>query len=148
MGGFIQLRANLIKQLATQGLTNFKVMDACCPTNCSLTADISERIVEMKKITAKDGVHFVDAGYRKIAERVTACIAVMLTGDSKVTSQRKPTVHFWRGFRSQRGSLLPRMGNSNHHSLSNVAARGSLRGSRGQLRSYGRSRLFHPYRKW
>ncbi len=90
MGGFIQLRADLIKQLVTHGLTNFKVMDACCPANCSLTADVSERIAEMKKITAKDGVHFVDAGYQKIAERVTACMEAMLTGDSNATSQRKP----------------------------------------------------------
>jgi lysophospholipase L1-like esterase len=150
MGGFIRLRTDLIKQLVTLGLTNFKVMDACCPANCSLTADISERIAEMRKITAKDGVHFIDAGYKKIAERVTACMAAMLTVDSNDTSQsqRKPTVHFWRGFRSQRGSLLPRMGNSNHHSLSNVISRGSHRGSRGQLRSHGRSKLFHPYRRW
>ncbi len=67
MSGFIQLRTSLIKQLVSHGLTNFKVMDACCPTNCSLTADVSERIVELRKITAKDRVHFVDAGYRKIA---------------------------------------------------------------------------------
>jgi lysophospholipase L1-like esterase len=129
MRGFIQLRTNIIQQLAAQGLTNFKVMDACCPTNCSLTADVGERIVELKKITAKDGVHFVDAGYRKIAERVTACIEAMMTGDCKPPGLRKPTVHFWRGFRSRRGSLLPRMGNSNHHLLPAVAARGSLRGS-------------------
>ncbi len=149
MSGFIQLRTSLIKQLAAQGLTNFKVMDACCPTNCSLTADISERIVEMRKITAKDGVHFVDAGYRKIAERCTACIAVMLAGDSKVPSHRKPTIHFWRGFRSQRGLLLPKMGSSTHQSLLDVAARGSLRGSaRGSFRTSGRNRSFHPYRKW
>ncbi len=51
MSGFIQLRTSLIKQLVSHGLTNFKVMDACCPTNCSLTADIGERIVEMRKIT-------------------------------------------------------------------------------------------------
>jgi hypothetical protein len=31
MSGFIQLRTNLIKQLVSHGLTNFKVMDACCP---------------------------------------------------------------------------------------------------------------------
>jgi lysophospholipase L1-like esterase len=150
MSGFIRLRTDLIKQLVTLGLTNFKVMDACCPANCSLTADISERIAEMKKITAKDGIHFVDAGYKKIAERVTTCMAAMLSVDSNDTiqSQRKPIVHFWRGFRSQRGSLLPRMGNSNHHSLSNVISRGSHRGSRGLLRGHGRSRIFHPYRRW
>ncbi len=114
MSGFIQLRTSLIKLLVSHELSNFKVMDACCPTNCSLTADIGEQIVELKKITAKDGVHFIDAGYRKIAERCTACISVLLAGDNK-PCQRKPTLHFWRGFRSHRGSLLPKLGSSTHH---------------------------------
>ncbi len=149
MSGFIQLRTSLIKQLVSQGLTNFKVMDSCCPTNCSLTANISERIVEMRKITAKDGVHFVDAGYRKIAERCTACISTMLAGDNKVVCQQKPTIHFWRGFCSQRGSLLPKLGSSTPHSLFGGAARGSFRGSaRGSYCNSRRNRSFHPYRKW
>jgi hypothetical protein len=73
MSGFIQLRTCLIKQLVSHGLTNFKVMDSCCATNCSLTANISEQIVEMRKITSKDGVHFVDAGYRNIAVASQQC---------------------------------------------------------------------------
>jgi hypothetical protein len=148
MSGFIQLRNSLIKLLVSHGLSNFKVMDACCPTNCSLTADIGERIVELKKITAKDGVHFIDAGYRKIAERCTACISVLLAGDNK-PCQRKPTLHFWRGFRSHRGSLLPKLGSSIHHGPTERAARGSHHGlARGSFRNGGRNRSFHPYRKW
>jgi hypothetical protein len=148
MSGFVQLRSSLIKLLVSYGLSNFKVIDACCPTNCSLTAGVGERIAELKKVTAKDGVHFIDAGYRKIAEPCSACISVLLAGDNKPV-QRKPTIHFWRGFRSHRGSLLPKLGSSTHHSLTERAARGSHRGlARGSFRSDGRSRSFHPYRRW
>jgi hypothetical protein len=142
MSGFIQLRTSLIKLLVSHGITNFKVMDACCPTNCSLTASVGERIVELKKVTAKDGVHFIDAGYKKLAERCSACISVLLAGEDK-PCKRKPTFHFWRGFRSHRGSMMPMLGSSER------AARGSNRGlARGSFRSGGRNRAFHPYRRW
>jgi hypothetical protein len=148
MSGFIQLRSSLIKLLVSYGISNFKVMDACCPTNCSLTASVGERIVELKKVTAKDGVHFIDAGYKKLAERCSACISVLLAGEDK-PCQRKPTLHFWRGFRSHRGSLMPKLGSGAHHGPTERAARGSHRGlARGSFRSGGRNRSFHPYRKW
>jgi hypothetical protein len=63
MSGFIQLRSNLIWLLVASGLKNFKVMDSCCATNCSLTASVRERIVELRKVPAKDEVHYIDAGY-------------------------------------------------------------------------------------
>ncbi len=139
----------MIKQLDSHGLTNFKVMDSCCATNCSLTANISERIVEMRKITSKDGVHFVDAGYRNIAERSIVCISTMLAGDNRVTSQQKPTIHFWRGIRSPRGLLLPKLGSSTPQTLYGRAARSTFRGSsRGTPGGNGRNWSFHPYRKW
>jgi hypothetical protein len=90
MAGFIQLRANLIRLLVSNGLTNFKVMDSCCATNCSLTASVRERIVELRKVTSKDGVHFIDDGYRNIAERCTACISTMLSEECKPTCSKKP----------------------------------------------------------
>jgi hypothetical protein len=140
MSGFIQLRTSLIKQLVSHGLTNFKVMDSCCATNCSLTASISERIVELRKVTSR---------YRNIAERSIACISTMLAGESKLTSQQKPTVHFWRGIRSPRGSLLPKLGSSTPQMLHGRATRGTFRGSsRGTFGGNGRNRSFHPYRKW
>jgi hypothetical protein len=64
-GGIRFFAKSLIKLLVSYGLSNFKVMDAWCPTNCSLTADIGERIVELKKVTAKDGVHLSAAGWRQ-----------------------------------------------------------------------------------
>jgi hypothetical protein len=66
LSGFVQMRNDMIRQLVSCGLTNFKVIDSCCATNCSLTANIRERIVELRKVTAKDGVHFIDDGYRNI----------------------------------------------------------------------------------
>jgi hypothetical protein len=149
MGGFIQLRANLIRLLVSSGLTNFKVMDSCCATNCPLTASVSERIGELRKVTSKDGVHFIDDGYRNIAERCTRCISATLSDDCKPTCSRKPTVHFWRGFRSPKGSLMPKLENNFHNPHQGHAARGSSSGSsRGHYGGHGRSRPYHPYRKW
>jgi hypothetical protein len=146
MAGFIQLRASLIRLLVSNGLTNFKVMDSCCATSCSLTASVRERIAELRKVTAKDGVHFFDDGYRNIAERCIACISTMLSEDCKPTCSEKPTVHFWRGFRSSRGLLLPSLGRSTPHRHQGRAARGSSRGSsRGYNGGNSRSRPFHPY---
>jgi hypothetical protein len=149
MAGFILLRASLIRLLVSNGLTNFKVMDSCCVTSCSLTASVRDRIAELRKVTAKDGVHFIDDGYRNVAERSIACISTMLSEDHKPTCSQKPTVHFWRGFRSSRGSLLPSLGSSTPHMHHGRAARGSFRGtSRGNIGGIGRNRPFHPYRKW
>jgi hypothetical protein len=60
----------------------------------------------------------------------------------------KPTTHFWRGFRSWKGSSLP------HSSFGTTGRLGvdPARGGSG-VRSRGGSLLrkprgFHPYRKW
>jgi hypothetical protein len=66
--GFVHLPTNLIRLLVTQGITNFKVMDSCCMTKCATTADTEERIKNLRRVTAKDGVHFVDEGYRTLAK--------------------------------------------------------------------------------
>jgi hypothetical protein len=42
--GFAQLKRDLIGHLVRLGVTNFKVMDFCCTTTCSTTANISERL--------------------------------------------------------------------------------------------------------
>jgi hypothetical protein len=61
--------------------------------------------------------------------------------------QPKKMNHFWRGFRSGRGSTVPR---SRGNSLRGVigAPRGAFRGhSRGFNRN-ARGWHYHPYRKW
>jgi hypothetical protein len=58
-------------------------MDSCCATNYSLTANVQEWIVELCKVTAKDGVHFIDEGYRNNAKWSNACISQLVTGTKK-----------------------------------------------------------------
>ncbi len=70
----MQLRTSLIRQLVSYGLTNFKVMDSSCMTNCTTTADIEDRIKNLRSTTAKDGVHFIDEGYRNLATRCLECL--------------------------------------------------------------------------
>ncbi len=44
-------------------------MDTCCTTPCTTaTADISTCLRELRQARAKDGVHFVRAGYKNLAE--------------------------------------------------------------------------------
>ncbi len=147
--GFVQLRNDLIRQLLSHGLTNFKVMDSCCATNCSLTANVWEWIVELRKVTSKDGVHFIDEGYRNIAKRSIACVSQLLSGTNKTSSVLKPTIHFWRGFRSSRGSLMPRLGGTPSHSVHSYATRRTYRGvPRSSLGGRNKTRSYHPYRRW
>jgi hypothetical protein len=163
--GFTEMRNALIRQLVSAGLTNFKVMDVCCTTTCSATACTDERLKGLKSVTAKDGVHFVDAGYKNLAKRCMDCLSKMLSPESHIPEKTgKPTCFFWRGFRSTRGSNYKRS-----HSETSRGARGpSAGGARGRAGSArgragsarGRARAargqvhrgifskFHPYRRW
>ncbi len=67
LSGFLQLRNSLIKMLVTAGLKNFKVLDTCCTTTCATMANTKTRLTDLKMVTAKDGVHYVAAGYRNLA---------------------------------------------------------------------------------
>jgi hypothetical protein len=62
MSGFVRLKNELIKQLVSQGITNFNVMDSCYVTSVPTTASIDLRLSELKKVSNNDGVHFVDVG--------------------------------------------------------------------------------------
>jgi hypothetical protein len=42
LAGFVHLKNELIKHLVRLGVVNFKVMDSCCVTTCSTTANISD----------------------------------------------------------------------------------------------------------
>jgi hypothetical protein len=102
LSGFIQHRNELIKSLVQNGLTNFKVLDACCVTNCATTASISDRLNELRNVVAGDGVHFNAHGYQNLAQRTVSCLRSVMT--EKPKSARKHTF-FWRGYRSIYGSM-------------------------------------------
>ncbi len=96
---FVQLRNELIKQLVSEGITNFKVMDLCCVTNCSLTANTASRLEELKKVTASDGVHFTGTGYTNLAKRCSDCLKTLLGSMCNPKGKKAvPVTFFWRGF--------------------------------------------------
>jgi hypothetical protein len=129
--GFLQQRNDLIKNLVAAGITNFKVLDACCTTAGATTANTKTRITDLRGVTARDGVHFVAAGYRNLAARSQVCICALLSAPSRPV---KPSVSFWRGFKSPVGSKRAR----------SAPVPSSRR--RGGGRPF-RHRGFHPYRK-
>jgi hypothetical protein len=57
----------------------------------------------MKKVTSKDGIHFVAAGYGNLATRATASLVAMLAAPRR---EIKTAIHFWRGFKSNKGSAV------------------------------------------
>jgi hypothetical protein len=99
--GFLQQRGELIKTLVTAGVTNFKVLDACCTTTCATTANTKTRLTDLKNVFAGDGVHFVAAGYQNLAARSLVCIRALLSAPPRAS---KNATSFWRGFRSPIGS--------------------------------------------
>jgi hypothetical protein len=145
LSGFVRLKNELIKQLVSHGVSNFKVMDSCCVTTVPTTASVNERLVELKNVTNSDGIHFVADGYKTMAARVTECLKTLIL---KPSTQKKQSTYFWRGFRSRRGSATPR----NTVSPAEWSDGNSIRGgSRGRHRGGLLSRRpwgFHPYRKW
>jgi hypothetical protein len=46
--GFLQQRGDLIKTLVAAGVTNFKVLDACCTTTCATTANTKTRLTDLR----------------------------------------------------------------------------------------------------
>jgi lysophospholipase L1-like esterase len=78
LSGFLQLCNSSIKMLVMAGLKNFKVLDTCCTTTCATTANTKTRLTDLKMVTAKDGVHYVAAGYRNLASRSISCLKTLL----------------------------------------------------------------------
>ncbi len=156
LSGFLRQRTELIRQLVQSGLSNFKVLDSGCTTDCSATASIPERLAALKKTTWNDSVHHTVDGYKNLAQRSIACLKSLIENPKTKTKN----AYFWRGFRSPVGSALPRP-----HTASVTAsvpvpphlpiASGSrgippraLHWERMRGSNIGRSRSFHPYRRW
>ncbi len=159
LSGFTEMRNNLIRQLVSAGLNNFRVMDVCCTTTCPVTACMDDRLKGLRSVTAKDGVHYVDAGYKNLAVHCMDCLSKMMSHESKKPEKTgQPTSFFWRGFRSVRGSSRQ---NRSHNKMIHSARESSMSNARGRVGStrgrargvygqgrYGNSSKFHPYRGW
>jgi hypothetical protein len=165
LSGFTETRNNLIRQLVSAGLNNFRVMDICCTTACSVTACSDERIKGLRSVTAKDSVHYVDTGYKNLAGRCVECLLKMLKKSNKEVETKpektgSPTSFFWRGFRSTRGSSRQKRphgwnpGSQGPRGSAIGIARGRAAAARGRARSahgqlhYGGNSSFHPYKRW
>jgi hypothetical protein len=146
LSGYIRLRNELIKQLVSHGLSSFKVLDSCCMTSCSKTASIAERLKQLRETMAKDDTHFLEAGYRNIAERCMTCINLIV--NSEKTTVKRSGPYFWRGFKSPNGSSAPRPAGGHPSVGRGSSIRGNARGGfRGAFRGR-RGRAYHPYQRW
>jgi hypothetical protein len=121
-------------------LTNFKVLDTCCTTNCTSTATITHRLEQLKQVTAKDGVHFIAQGYANLASRASATLRTLLVSAPRT---RKESTHFWRGFRSPVGAKAATAQQQMQHQR---GMHGNSRGNTNSLRG-GPRRGYHPYRR-
>ncbi len=134
------LRGTLIPRLVRLGVKNFKVMDTCSTTSCTTTASTANRLAELRTVTANDGVHFTQSGYKNLANICTSCLPTLISTPKNI---EEIITHFWRGFRNSRGSL--RIMASLGHSM---PGRSAAHGNRTAF-ALGRfhSRGFHPYRR-
>jgi hypothetical protein len=148
LSGLIQQKNELIKGLVQNGVTNFKVLDVGCVTEGATTASLSEKLVDLKKVSAKDGVHFTALGYQNLARRSVNCLRSLKAEKPKTV--RKSTF-FWRGFRSAHGAVTANTTRSVRRGgvgvgLTRGGCAAGSRGTPGGRRS--RSHMFHPYRRW
>jgi hypothetical protein len=146
--GFAQLKRNLISHLVNLGVTNFKVMDFCCATTCTTTANNPERLHGLKSVYTSDGVHLTTDVHRNLATRSIECLNTLMA-----TPKKRPchATYFWRGFISRRGSSLPRnyAGNLTRSGSVSVGNNSVAGGSRGRSRGSPLiPRGFHPYCRW
>jgi hypothetical protein len=98
---FLHRLGTLIQHLVRLGVKNSKVMDTWCTTSCTATSNAASSLEELKKVIAKDGIHFTQAGYKNLADRCTACVHTLCNAPAII---EKHGTFFWRGYRSTRGS--------------------------------------------
>jgi hypothetical protein len=126
----IGLRNHLKKFVVSIGIKRCQVMDSCCVADIPTTANTVSRLEALKNVCAQDGVHFTSEGYNNLVSSILKSDS-LLSVNNKVTNTSTRN-HFWRGFKSIRGSA-------------SVSAnlRGSSRG--GKFGRGGRFiRQFHP----
>ncbi len=132
----IGLRNSLKKFVAGLGISRCHVLDSCCVANCPVTANTATRLEALKRVCARDGVHFTSGGYDNLVASINKSEALLADTPSCASMTKRQ--HYWRGFRSTNGSAS-----------GPITARGGARGGKtGCLDRGGRHfRPFHPYRR-
>jgi hypothetical protein len=143
MAEIIGLRNMLKRFVANLGTGRSRVLDCCCVTDCTTTANIDTRIEALRRVTASDGIHYQSSGYENLVKSI---LGVQQPAKQMVNSSQTTKLHFWRGFRSQIVSNTTVSAvNPNHGGVSSCRpTRGRLQ--RGKWYSYA-SHAFHPYKK-
>ncbi len=137
----IGLRNLLKKILSGINLSNFRVLDSCCVTDCEITSNIERRLNSLKKVTSADSVHYLANGYSNL---VKSCMVALTAAKCRGAeqAQRSPSLHFWRGFHSPVGAECYVNQKSVHGNFRGGSSWGTSRGRGGHV-----GRLFHPYRR-
>jgi hypothetical protein len=133
----IGLRVALKKALAAANLSNVRILNTCCASECAPTDNMTVRLDKIRDVMATDGIHYSQLGYKNIT---SACIgsASLLHGRaanplSSVTCKGKS--HYWRSFCSPVGA-------SACLDMRSPGTAGAAQRGRGHWQ-----RKFHPYRR-
>ncbi len=129
--GCCKQNGHLKKFVVGLGIKRCLVMDSCWVADCPTTANTVSRLEALKKVCAQDGVHFTADGYNNLVSSILKSDS-LLSDNNKVANVARHN-HYWRGFKSTRGSAF---GTTN--------TRGGSRGGK-----FGRGGRFvcpfHPY---
>jgi hypothetical protein len=129
----IGLRNHLKKFVVSLGIKRCLVMDSCCVADCPTTANTLSRLEALKRVCVQDGVHFTAEGYNNLASSILKSDSQL--SDSNRTVNVAKHSHYWRGFKSIRGSAFV-----------TANMRGNSRGGKSD-RGGCFVRQFHPYRR-
>jgi hypothetical protein len=104
LADFIRLRNCLKRFVAGLGASKCRVLDTCCVTDCSPTANSVMRVDALKKVTARDSIHFLNMGYDHLVKNIMQTFAYP---ESTPTGKHLTAkVYYWQGFRSPMGSSV------------------------------------------
>ncbi len=141
LGDAIVLRNCLKKFVSGLGLSNCRVLDTCCVTDCIPTANADTRIEALKAVTVKDGVHFLGPGYNCTVKHIMLIPSKSPAEQSGSSTTGTAKVHYWCGFRSPIGVTAPA-----HSTQSATQGRGA-HAQGGQYRGNRAHYQYHPYRR-
>jgi hypothetical protein len=97
----IGLRNALKRFVAGLGTGRCRVLDCCCVTDCTTTANIDTRNDVLRNMTASDGIHYQISGYCNLVKNI---LVSKMAAKQVAIGTQSTKMHFWRGFRSPVGS--------------------------------------------
>jgi hypothetical protein len=116
LAGCFRLRSILKRKLTASGsVAPPWVMDSCCCVPNAPGCTVTEKLVVLKRVSAKDGVHFSPEGNTNVAKNICETLSLLQTGtlgkrdvlsrSAAVAISGTEPRHFWKGFSSPVGSV-------------------------------------------